>query len=74
MEEKEKDTEMTPQPEFTREEMERREQEAYLRGRNEAVEAKVASELHTEIPTDPEPGIESIFHFRESIWQTRGEA
>lgn len=49
-------------------ETERREQEAYLRGRNEAVEAKIVSELHTHIPNNQEPGIESIFSFRESVW------
>lgn len=53
----------------TLDEAERREREAYLRGRNEAVAEKIAAERNI-MPAEQseEPGIESIFTFRESVW------
>ena len=44
-------------------------EEAYLRGRNEAVEAKMAEDT---IPAGPEEddGIGYVFHPRRSVWET----
>lgn len=44
-------------------------EEAYLRGRNEAVEAKMAEDT---IPAAPEEddGIGYVFHPRRSVWET----
>jgi len=42
---------------------------AYLRGRNEAIEARMAEEcLPKEPDNDSLPGIDEIFHFRKSVW------
>ena len=51
------------------EELVRIEEEAFLRGRNSAIEEKIAGSVNMS-RTDEEPGIESIFSFRESVWDS----
>jgi hypothetical protein len=57
-------------PLFTQSEVTRLVDEAYLRGKNEAIKAKILEETATRIDTATEttPGLESIFTFREKIW------
>ncbi len=55
---------------FTQSEVAKLVDEAYLRGKNEAIKAKILEETATRIDTAAEttPGLESIFTFREKVW------
>jgi hypothetical protein len=66
-------TEQPTEPEriiFTQSEVAKLVDEAYLRGKNEAIKAKILEETATRIDTAAEttPGLESIFTFREKVW------
>jgi hypothetical protein len=55
---------------FTQSEVAKLVDEAYLRGKNEAIKAKILEETATRIDNAAEttPGLESIFTFREKVW------
>lgn len=62
---------VVPEGYLSAEEVKILEEKAYLRGRNEAVEARMASES-LPIENDDEnqdPGIDYAFHFRKSVWE-----
>lgn len=45
-------------------------EEAYLRGRNEAIEAKMAEDMIPAEPEEEDDGIGYVFHPRRSVWET----
>lgn len=56
---------------FSQEEVDRLVNEAYLRGKNEAIEARILADSATVLPDfdDEDTDLASVFSFRESVWK-----
>lgn len=68
--EEEREAPAIPAGYVSEEEARKAAEEAYLRGRNEAIEARMAEDTIPAAPEEDDDGIGYVFHPRRSVWET----